>query len=339
MSNIAPAYALVHPSYMMPEVLLPYQQASGAFETLATGQPMVRLGNEDLVAYIRRADIRTKMAAGLSAYNELPSVDIVMSMISTPSYLFRVRAEYDHHDTAAMGNWGMPIVAAQRLGMRQSHFQIMRTALLSGMNPANGEGLLNASGVTVVPIPADSNGNNTVVTYDNGQMGLFLTQQVQAIKTATMQLGLGHKIVFLGPQRTLGLFEYNVVQLTQFQRAGGGSESTAGLVKNVLETNKDEMLWTYDDTLAGAGTNGTDVILIVMPEVEVAEDAPVNTNEFAKVQPGLNACTMQLCDMIAPREIPTPIPGGAIDILSELRSTSGWPVRPEAVRILQIAYQ
>ena len=339
MSKIAPAYTLVHPSYMMPEILLPYQQASGAFETLAKGEPLVRLGNEDLVAYIRRADIRTRMAAGMSAYNELPSVEVVMSMISTPSYLFRVRAEYDHHDTAALGNWGVPIVAAQRLGMRQSHFQIMRTALLQGMNPANGEGLLNANGVTVVPIPADSNGNTTVVTYDNGEFGLFLSQQVQAVKTATMQLGIGHKIVFLGPQRTLGQLQYNVVQLVQFQRAGAGSTSTAGLVKEVLETNEDEILWCYDDTLAGAGANGADIILLVMPEVEVPEDAPVNTNEFAKLQPGLDACTLQLCDMIAPREIPTPIAGGAIDILSEMRSTSGWPVRPEAVRRLEIVYQ
>jgi hypothetical protein len=339
MPNIAPAYTLVNPSYMMPEVLLPYSQASGFAETLATGQPLVRLGNEDLVAYIRRADIRTKIAAGMSAYNELPSVEVVMSMVSTPSYLFRVRAEYDHHDTAAMGNWGVPIVAAQRLGMRQSHFQMLRTACLFGMNPANGEGLINADGVTTVPIPADSNSNDTVVTYDNGEMGLFLSQQVQAIKTATMQLGMGRKFVFLGPQRTLGQFEYNVVQLTQFQRPGAGTASTAGLVKDVLETNHDEILWCYDDTLKGAGDNGTDIILIVMPEVDVAEDSPINTNEFAKLQPGLDACTLQLCDMLAPREIPTPIPGGAIDILSELRATSGWPVRPEAVRVLEIAYQ
>jgi len=62
---------------------------------------IVRLSDGDLVAYIRRIDLRTKMAAGQAAYNQLPSVTIANSMISTPTYLQRVRAEYDHHDTAA----------------------------------------------------------------------------------------------------------------------------------------------------------------------------------------------------------------------------------------------
>jgi hypothetical protein len=35
------------------------------------------------------------------AYNQLPSCDIELAQISTPTYLCRVRAEYDHHDTAA----------------------------------------------------------------------------------------------------------------------------------------------------------------------------------------------------------------------------------------------
>jgi hypothetical protein len=43
--------------------------------------------------------------------------------------------------------------------------------------------------------------------------------------------------------------------------------------------------------------------------------------------------------MAAPREIPTPLAGGAIDVLSEWRVTSGWGVRPECVTILSMQYQ
>ena len=39
------------------------------------------------------------------------------------------------------------------------------------------------------------------------------------------------------------------------------------------------------------------------------------------------------------REIPTPLPGGAVDVLSEMRITSGWGVRPEAVTVVSIQYQ
>lgn len=340
MANVAPAFVTLNPSYMMPELLLPYAQASGAFDLLPTGEPLVRLSDGDLVAYIKRIDVRTRMAAGQSAINSLPSVSVTPNQISTATYMFRVRAEYDHHDTAAFGRWGISLPEAQRLGMRQGHFQLARTALIFGMNPANGEGLVNANGATAVNLPNDSNGNFTVVTYDNGQMAFFILSQISALKTRTNQLGIGRKFTILGPQRTLGAMEYqNIVSLVQFQRAGAGSTSTAGLVKDVLDMNGDEIIWAYDDTLIGKGAGGNDAVIIVMPEVQKPQGSRFNTNEFAKLAPGLDACTLQLCDMSAPKEIPTPIPGGAIDIVSEMRMTSGWAPRPEAVSILSMQYQ
>ena len=343
MSNIAPAFVTINPSYTVPELLLPYSQASGAFDVLPGGEPMARLSEGDLVAYINRIDVRTKMAAGQAAFNSLPSVSIAMSQIKTPTYLQRVRAEYDHHDTAAMARRGVSIVAAQRLGMRQGHFQLGRVALLQGYNPANGEGMLNTAGATAVPLPADQYGNDTVVTYDNGAMAFFWTSQVAALKTRTNQVGIGRKFVILGPQRCLSSWEYNVVQLVQYQRPGSGTSSTAGTVKHVLMDNGDEVIWACDDTLIGQGVangNGaTDAILLIMPEVEKPEGSGWNTNEFAKLAPGLEACTMMLCDMVAPREIPVPLPGGVIDVTSELRSTSGWGVRPEAITIASMQYQ
>lgn len=339
MANNAPSFVTVNPSFIEPGLLLPYSQASGAFDTLATGEPLVRLSEGDLYVYIKRADVRTKMSAGQTAYNSLPSVSVSMSQISTPTYLLRVRAEYDHHDTAAMNRWGVNIVDAQRLGMRQGHFQLARTGLLYGYNPANGEGLLNTAGATAVNLPSDSNGNSTVVTYDNGQMAIFLLTQISAIKTRTNQLGIGRKFVILGPQRTLGAFEYqNIVQVVQFQRPGAGTTSTAGVVKEMLMANGDTIIWAYDDTLIGKGAGGNDAVLVVMPEVEKPNGGRINTNEFAKLAPGIEACTLMYADMAAPREIVSPLPGGATDVLSEWRITSGWAIRPEAITVLSLQY-
>lgn len=339
MGVVVPSIVQVHPSFQMPEVIFPYTQLSGAYETLPDGKILVRLSEGDLAVYINRVDVRTKVAAGQSAYNQLPSCDIALSQIDTPTYLQRVRAEYDHHDTNAMGRRGLSIVQAQSLAMRQAHFQNMRAALLYGYNPVNGEGLINGLGVSAVSLPPDSFGNNTVATYDNGQMAFFLSSRVLAMKTRTNNLGIGRRFTILGPQRTLGAFEYNIVQLVQYQRQGAGSTSTAGTVKDILDMNDDEILWVYDDTLIGKGANGTDAVLLVMPEVANPQGPMINTNEFANLKPGLAATTLQLCDMAAPREITTPIAGGAVDVLSELRVTSGWPVRPEAVEVISMLYQ
>jgi hypothetical protein len=341
MGNVSPSFSIVNPSFVEPGIILPYVQASGAFETLADDEPLVRLGEGDLYVYMKRLDVRTRMAANQAAYNLLPSVSVAMSMISTPSYLMRVRAEYDHHDTAAMNRWGVSIVEAQRLGMRQGHFQLARNALLYGFNPTNGEGLANAQGATAVSLPADSNGNTSVVTYDNGQMGVWLLMQISSLKTRCNQLGIGRKFVILGPQRTLAAMEYqNIVQLVQFQRAGAGSTTTVGLVKDVLAMNDDDIMWCYDDTLIGQGTGGgnNDLVLLVMPEVKKPQGGKINTNEIAKLAPGIEACTLMYCDMAAPREIPTPLAGGAIDVLSEWRITSGWGVRPEAITKMTMLY-
>lgn len=339
MPLIAPAYETVNPSFMFPEIVLPYSQVSGAFNLLPNEEPRVMLGEGDLAVYIRRIDLRTRTAAGQAAFNALPSPDIIVSMLQAPTYLIRVTANYDHHDLSAAGRHGFSLEQATRLANQQAIVNTTRTALLYGMNPANGEGLLNANGATAISLPPDPNGNQTATSYDNGAMASFFQNQVFAIKSRTNNLGIGRKFTILGPQRVMGIFEYNIVQLTQYQREGAGTTSTAGVVKDVLMMNGDEVTWAYDDTLIGKGAGGTDAIIISMPEVKKAGNANWNTNKFAELAPGLSACVMQLCDMAAPREITSPLALGATGTLYEERITSGWAIRPEAITVISMQFQ
>lgn len=338
--NLTPSYLTVNPSYVLPEALIQLAQPSGAFELLAGSDLMVRLGEGDLMVYAKRLDVRTKVAAGNSAYNQLPSCTVVGSMVSTPAYLIRTRAEYDHHDTAAATRWGYNIVEAQRLAMRQGIYQQTRNALLYGFNPANGEGLLNTPGATTSSLPADPYGNTTVMTYDNGAMAIYLLTVIQQLKARTLQTGMPNRIAIVGPQRILGMFEYqNIVQLGSYQRVGGGTTTTGGLLRDIVRDAGDTVDWTYDDTLIGKGAGGTDAIILAVPEITKPKVGKPSTNAFSTLMPGMDASTFQFCDMAAPREIPTPLPGGAIDVVSELRITSGWALRAEAITIISMQYQ
>ncbi|WP_175952870.1 DUF2184 domain-containing protein [Burkholderia sp. BCC0405] len=339
MANIVPAQIRVSPHYLIPELILQYQQASGAFDLIATGDPLVRLGEDDLAVYAKRLDVRTEVATSQFAPNQLPSCTVVYNEISTPTYLIQTRAEYDHHDTAALGRVGVATPEAHRLAMRQGTFQQQRNLLLYGANPLNGEGLLNTNGATAVSLPPDSGGNTTIVTYDNGQLALFLAQTLGAIKVRTNQMGMGVKFAVTMPQRVLESISYDVVQLTTYQRQGAGSKSARGLVDDVLEWNEDDITWGADDTLIGKGAGGTDMIVISMPEVKKPKGGKINTNAFAELTPGLQACALQLVDRAAPTEITAPLPKGAVDVVSELRSTSGWSIRPEAITLLSVQYQ
>lgn len=340
MANLATSWVITHPAFIEPELLLQINQASGAFELLAGGNPRVKIGSEDKYVYIRALAVRTRVISNQAGGNQVPSATLDPYLINVPTYLQQSRAEYNHHDTAMMAEWGINIVEAQRLANRQGHFQFLRNLALYGNVPSNGEGIINTSGATSVSLPVDVFGNTTVVTYDNGQMGQFLLQQVLAIKVKTMQLGLPQRFVICGPQRVLGQFEYvNIVQLTAYQRPGAGSNTTAGMVKDVLGLNGDIIEWVYDDTLVGKGTGGTDLVVITMPEIKTPKMNKINTNEFATLTPGLDATVLMYMDVPAPIEIPTPLAGGAIDVLFEERASPGWGVRPEAVYLLSMQYQ
>ena len=341
MSGFAPSFVTVNPHHMMPELIMQYSLASGAFTTLATENPMPRLGEADLYVYAKKVQLTTQVSANQSTANQLPSASVIPSMISTATYRLQTRAQYDNFDEAATGAWGYALPEALRLAARQGIAQQLRNALLYGYNPANGEGLLNTAGATRVNLGADSNGNVGYSTWDSGQLAQFLLNMIGNLKTTTLQIGQPLRMVFLAPQRFIQQISYGgIVSLTQFQRIGAGVETAAGLVETVAQwAGGDDVSFAADDTLIGQGYGGTDAIILVAPELKIPQaNARINTNVFATLTPNQTATTLMLCDVAAPTEIPTPLPDGGITTLYTMRSTSGWGIRPEGMTILSAAY-
>ena len=345
MSIVAPAFVRVNPSYIAPEIIMKYNQSSGAMRVLHGGRPEVRLSEGDLAVYIKSLDVRSKAAVGQQSYEQLPSVSVVAGYIQTPTYLIRNRYEFNHHDSAAASTWGFGIDSALKLGSRQGIFQQLRNQLLFGVQASNGEGILNMPGATSTFLPPDTNANDTFVTYDNGQLAFYFLSLIVANQIRMDQLGMEplHTVV-LGPQRILGpMRKVNIVQLVQFQRQGAGTMTTGGTIEEISRMSEDTIEWCYDDTLQGQGSGNStnnDLVIITMPTVKNPKKVDaIDTNEFARLMPGMEATNIMYCDMAAPREIRSPLPGGAIDCLLELRSTSGWGIRPEGTTLLTVPYQ
>jgi len=339
MATLGTSWAQVHPSRIEPGVLMQISQASQALRLVYDGKPRIMLDPEDLYVYMRTLGFTGQAQVGQTAGNLLPGATLVPRYISTPTYRIRSNAQWDHHDAANMGRWGVNIAQGYRLANRQTHFQTLRNMQLYGVNASNGEGFLNSGG-TAVTLPPDTFGNTNVLSYDNGQMALWLLQQLLNLKAATYQLGKPHRFVFLGPQRIIGQFELvDVVQLTSYQRLGAGSATTAQMVKEVAkECEGDVIEFCYDDTLIGQGAGGADMVILQMPEVEEPNGPEWDTNEFAKLEPNLAACALQYADMAAPLEVTVPLALGAVNTLYEIRATCGWVLRPETCRLLSIPY-
>jgi hypothetical protein len=337
-----PTQAKVTPSFSEPDFVVTYAQASGAFAALAGGKPRVKIGSEDMAVYINRLDLRTDVIAGQSPSNMLPSATLIVNYDTTPTYLIRTRAIWDHHDVARGSEYALSVPTGLDLAAFQGIFQQMRTALLTGFNPANGEGLLNTTGATTVALPPDSFGNTTVRNYDNGQMALWILGEIVALKSGMWQSGgnIHNKIVVISPQREFLAFATSgIVQVTSYQRPGAGTSTIAEVIKGTLTESGDQFEWYFDDTLIGQGAGGNDIVLLTMPEIEAPDFPGINTNIFGSdIRPQLKAVNLMYADMDAPMKIPTPTPDGAITQIYELRITSGWGIRPQGLYLLSMPY-
>lgn len=337
-----PTAAKLTPSFTEPDYIVTYAQASGAFAALPEGKPRVKIGPEDMAVYVNTLDLRTDVLGGQSPSNLIPSGMLTVDFVSAATYILRTRAQWDHHDTARAGEWNVGLPNAYDLCAFQGIFQQERVALLYGMNPGNNEGLLNATGATTVTLPPDSYGNTTVVNYDNGQMALFVLNQIVALKSGMWQSGrnIKNKIVVISPQREFLAFQMaGIVQVTSYQRPGAGTASITGVIQAQAGETGDQFEWYFDDTLIGQGSGGNDIVLLTIPEIEVPDMPGINTNEFgAGFKPQMKAVNLMYADMAAPMKIPTPIPDGGITQVYEQRITSGWGIRPAGIFLLSMPY-
>ena len=343
MAYLFPAQAKINPNFSEPDLIVTYAQASGFMGAMEGGKPRVRLGADDLYVYVNRLDVRTESVAAQFGANYLPSASLTANYEQAQTYLLRNRNNYDRHMMQAAGRYNVSLPQATELGQRQGIFQQLRSMFLYGYNAANNEGMLNTQGATKVTLPADTYGNDTVVTYDNGQMALWLLSQIVALKSRMYQSGanLSNRIVIVSPQRVFLQFQYgSIVQVTSYQRPGGGTSTIAEVMQKVAEEAGDTIEWYYDDTLINQGAGGTtDAILLTIPEVEVPDMPGLNTNEFGKITPSTKAVNVMYTDVAAPIKIQTPIPDGGITQVLEMRATAGWCWRPQGLSILSMLYQ
>ncbi|MBL5926806.1 hypothetical protein [Enterobacter asburiae] len=341
MSAFAPAITTVSPSMMLPEIIMQYSMASGAFDILPGSAPTVKIGSSDLVVYQKYLRATTQAHVGQSLPGQLPSASITGGYDQMMTYRISTRSQYSYLDTDAASRWGYSLVDGMRLANRQGHAQQMRNMLLYGVKASNNEGITNSPSATTLNLGSDSQGNDSYTTWDAGEMAKFILGLIADQKTKMMILGQPLTTVILCPQRFMKALEWTgVVELTSYQRPGAGTQTIGGMVKTIAgDASSDSVIFSQDDTLIGKGAGGTDLIIVTNPELVVPEARQdINTNIFATLTPNQQAVNVMFCDMAAPTEIPSPMPDGGLTTLYTMRTTPGWNFRPEGVTLLSAKY-
>ncbi len=341
MAFLFPAQAKVNPSFSEPDLIITYAQASGFMGTMEKSRPRVKIGNDDLWVYVNKLDIRTSAQTSQAGMNWLPSASIQAEFSSVQTYLLRNREVWDDEMMRAAGRYNVSLPNAAEEGMRQGIFQRLRSMYLYGVVAANNEGLLNTQGAVTATLPADSYGNTTVVDYDNGDMASYLLSEITQLQIGMFQSGsnISNRIVVLSPQREfLNFQQADIVQVTSYQRPGGGTNTVAGTMQKVLEEAGHTVEWYYDDTLIGKGAGGTDMVIVTIPEIETPVMDRLNTNIFGALNPKSNAVNVMYNDVAAPIKIATPTPDGAIAEVLQMRATPGWCWRPQGLLLISMPY-
>jgi hypothetical protein len=337
MSSLNSGQTFVSPSMVMPETIMQYSMRSGAFEILAGGAPMTKISSSDLVVYQRYMRMTSQAHVGQSLPGQLPSSSVTSGYDQMMTYRISSRSQYSYLDDVAASREGYALTEAQRLANRQGHAQQLRNMLLYGVNPENNEGVTNSPSATTITLGSDSQGNDRYTQWDAGEFSIFLLGLISDQKVRMMILGQALTTVVLAPQRFLQHLQWTgIVQLTSYQRPGGGTATIGGLVEKIAgEADSDSIIFCADDTLIGQGAGGTDLIVITNPEIVVPDArGEINTNIFSTLTPNQQAVNVMFCDVAAPTEIPSPIPDGGITTLYTMRSTPGWNFRPEGVTLL-----
>jgi hypothetical protein len=341
MAYLFPAMAKITPSFSEPELIVQYAQASGFMQTMEKGKLRIRMGQDDLAVYVNSLNIQTESVASQFGSNWLPSVSLQAEFEQALTYVLRNRNNYDDSMERAAARYNVSLPNALELGQRQGIYQQLRSMYWYGYNASNNEGLLNTQGATAVTLPADTGGNTSVTSYNPNDMYQFLLQQIVLMKSRMYQSGaqIANRIVFASPQREFLQFQYSsIVQVTSYQRPGGGTNTVAGAVQKIAEEAGDTIEWVYDDTLIGKGAGGTDMVVITIPEIEVPTMEDPNTNIFGKLQPSTKAVNVQYADVAAPIKVVTPIPDGGLTQMLEMRATAGWCWRPQGVTLVSMPY-
>lgn len=341
MSIFAPSVQVLHPSMMLPEIAMQYSMASGAFELLPGGSPEVKIGSNDLMVYQKYLRMTTQSAISQSMPNQIPSSSVVPGYTNMQTYRIVTRSQYGLFDSEAASAWGYSLTSALQLSARQALAQQLRTLLLYGQDASNHEGIVNTPGATAETLGTDSHGNATLTTWDPGELALFVLGLFSALKVRMMSVGQPTGIVVLAPQRIIAMLEWlKIVQLTSYQRPGAGTETSAGVIRNITEGNGSTVMFAPDDTLVGKGAGGTDLIIISAPVINVPSyNSSVNTNVFSSLTPNQTASNMMFCDVAAPTEVSTPVPDGALTTVYTMRSTPGWTLRAEGLTLLSVQYE
>lgn len=336
------AVSIIQPSYQVAGYKVNQTQHSD-FAVLF-GQNSKNI-HEDLpvdakAVYMNVVEMRTnaKLISTGGDSNRIPSGDIAVNMIQTPTISIRTNQEYNRYTIQAYQARQIDYLSLAQSVARQSINQVYATLALTGSGGAY-EGVLNAAGKITQSalLTTDSFGETLLDAQDpvelKNQFVSFFNYQLSVLNLVGASVHFG----ILTSQRVLQTLQTKVIPV--LQSGGGMSWSILKTIEELYPNCTFE--WGKDDfRFKGKGATSSKYDKMVISIATMPENKSglgnVSTN-FAAETLGqkIGENVIMRTSNIVPFEIPTVIENNGIRTLYEVgATTSGWTLQSNTVQVI-----
>ena len=266
-----------------------------------------------------------------NAYN-VPSLSYTSELMSTPVYTFNVQYSINRDAAAMAANYGADEAALQQWLAEKALFIQTMGAVIDGVNPAIGEGLLNTTDRTSeVLLASDLTGETDLDLQDKGEVRDAVFRHLNnLLQRSGMQTAKGFAIGAIGAQNIWGELNGSPIQLTSAQRAGAGTMTVWQAIEEWAERYQAKIFTGMSDKLLGKGINGTDAFVLFLHGIKRSSMNQFDVNKTAPVPIENNVMSIYT---MPPIEEPIQQHGG-LHIHVKARMTGLWAYRGKAITVL-----
>lgn len=328
-------FTRVAPSVVLPGILAPQTQ-SVDFEKYI-GNKTNLAGKADEALYITAIEnINSETSVGQQWNENLTNQGYSLGQIQVPFYRINAYFEYDENERAkfeALSN-GVSLPAFLENLAKQGINQRKHQAVLFGFDNSLEQGIVANS--TLVNLPGDSGGKQTLLEYSIPELQVFLSSLVR--QAMDNSFNLIKPVVFASSVRVINYLKTAIVPLANYQANGAGVDSIAGVYDRVVsdwlgcpkvEFIADDLLYSKD---------GQDSILIIAPGMAdySAQDEDVNQNLVGTFNSITYNTMMDASEGLIRMQNPDNF--GKMSALLTYKMTPGVSLRKEAVIECKVKY-
>lgn len=327
----------VNPSVVLPGLLVPQVQSVDFDKYIGSKTNLTGTADEMLyIMTVNNINGETTVGQQWGGVESQNRQSYSLGQVGLPLYRINAYSEFDEDEQAKFEKLvsGVSLPAFLENLAKQAINQRKHSAILSGFDTSLKQGIL--ANAIETNFPNDSQGNDSLTTYDAAELQKTLTNEIRSVMDASY--GMLAPTILASSTRVINYLKTTVINFMDSAKSGG-VDSVAGMIDRVVGEwlGAGQITMIADPLLEGMDE---DKILLIAPGLDSQTDplggGDVNQNLVGS-ENSISYNTMYDAGGGLKR-ISRPDNFGVMSILYTYKMTPGATLRNEAVKVISIKY-